>query len=246
MPDIEVTRAAAPAPPVASTQASVAPSPPMALPSVRDNSFDAALKRLMDLAIAVSAVILLWPVLLVIAIAIKLDSPGPVVFRQRRLGRRGAPFVFLKFRTMVDGNDPAIHRDYVSKLMRECSEDLKGENGSFKIECDPRVTRVGRVLRRTSLDELPQLLNVLRGEMAIVGPRPPVEYEAELYTDRELRRLDVLPGLTGLWQVNGRCETTFDEMIDLDLHYVDTWSCGQDLRIIARTFAVVLDRKGAW
>lgn len=200
----------------------------------------------MDLAVVVSAVILLWPVLLIIAIAIKLDSPGPVVFRQRRLGRGGAPFVFLKFRTMVDGNDPAIHKDYVTKLMRDCSEDLKGENGSFKIERDPRVTRVGSILRRTSLDELPQLWNVLRGEMAIVGPRPPVEYEAELYTDRERRRLDVLPGLTGLWQVSGRCETTFDEMIDLDLRYVDTWSCGTDIKIIARTFAVVLDRKGAW
>jgi lipopolysaccharide/colanic/teichoic acid biosynthesis glycosyltransferase len=246
MTDIEMTRSAAPAPPAVSAQASVAPSPPMALPQAREDSFEFALKRLMDLAVVVSAVILLWPVLLIIAIAIKLDSPGPVVFRQRRLGRGGAPFVFLKFRTMVDGNDPAIHKDYVTKLMRDCSEDLKGENGSFKIECDPRVTRVGSILRRTSLDELPQLWNVLRGEMAIVGPRPPVEYEAELYTDRERRRLDVLPGLTGLWQVSGRCETTFDEMIDLDLRYVDTWSCGTDIKIIARTFAVVLDRKGAW
>ena len=224
MPEIEITRAAAPAPPLMSAQASVAPTPPMALPGVREGSFDVVLKRVMDVAIALAALVLLWPVLLIIAIAVKVDSPGPVVFRQRRLGKDGAPFMFLKFRTMIDGNDPAIHRSYVTRLMRACSDELKGENGSFKIECDPRVTRVGRILRRTSLDELPQLWNVLRGEMAIVGPRPPVEYEAELYTDREMRRLEVLPGLTGLWQVSGRCETTFDEMIDLDLQYVDTWS----------------------
>ena len=172
MPDIEVTRAAAPAPPTMSAQSSVAPSPPMALPHVSRSAFDRAMKRLLDLAVASSAVLLLWPVLLIIAITIKLDSPGPVVFRQRRLGRGGRPFVFLKFRTMVDGNDPAIHKAYVTKLMRACSDDLKGENGSFKIECDPRVTRVGRILRRTSLDELPQLFNILRGEMSMVGPAP--------------------------------------------------------------------------
>jgi lipopolysaccharide/colanic/teichoic acid biosynthesis glycosyltransferase len=218
----------------------------MALPRVRRGTADAALKRVQDVAIAVVAALLLAPVLLIIAVVIKLDSPGPVIFRQRRLGKDGSPFTFLKFRTMVDGNDPSIHQAYVTNLMRACSEDLKGENGSFKIECDPRVTQVGRILRRTSLDELPQLLNVLRGEMSIVGPRPPVEYEAELYCDRDRRRLEVLPGITGLWQVSGRCETTFEEMIDLDLAYVDTWSAGQDWKIIARTVSVVLNRKGAW
>jgi lipopolysaccharide/colanic/teichoic acid biosynthesis glycosyltransferase len=246
MTDIEVTRAAPAAPPVLSAQASVAPPPPMALPRARRVRLDHVLKRAVDLTVASAALVVLSPLLLLTAIAIKFDSRGPVVFRQRRLGKNGRPFVFLKFRTMFDGNDPAIHRAYVTKLMRDCTDELKGENGSFKIECDPRVTRVGRILRRTSIDELPQFVNVLRGEMSVVGPRPPVEYEAELYTDRERRRLEVLPGITGLWQVNGRCETTFDEMVDLDLAYVDTWSAGMDLKIMARTLGVVFDRKGAW
>ena len=116
-----------------------------------------------------------------IAILVKLDSPGPVFFRQARVGKDGQPFTFLKFRTMEDGNDPTIHKEYVSALIAESSSDLKGENGSYKIESDPRVTRVGHYLRRTSLDELPQLWNVLRGEMSLVGPRPPIDYEVELY-----------------------------------------------------------------
>lgn len=249
MRDIEVTRSAPPATEAAAAQATVAshvapPHPVSAAATARAG--DDALKRLLDLAVAVTAVLLLWPVLLIIAIAIKVDSAGPAIFKQTRLGRGGKEFTFYKFRTMVDGNDPAIHKEYVTKLMSDCSDELKGENGSFKIEADPRVTRVGRLLRRSSLDELPQLFNVLRGDMSMVGPRPCLAYEAEMYGDRERRRLEVLPGLTGLWQVSGRCETTFEEMIDLDVSYVDSRTCGMDVKIMCRTFGVIFDRKGAW
>ncbi len=147
---------------------------------------------------------------------------------------------------MFDGNSSDIHRKYVRRLIRQGSTDLKGESGAFKIENDPRVTRLGRILRRTSIDELPQLLNVLRGEMSLVGPRPPLGYEVELYTPHHLRRLEVLPGITGLWQVSGRTETTFEEMVDLDIAYVDNWSLWLDAKVLARTVGVVLSRRGAW
>jgi lipopolysaccharide/colanic/teichoic acid biosynthesis glycosyltransferase len=246
MHDIEVSRSAPPAPTALSTPLHAVPSHPAAATATRDLAAALLVKRLIDVVIASVAMILLAPFMALVALAIRLDSPGPIVFKQRRLGRDGAPFVFLKFRTMVDGNDPSIHREYVTQYMTDCSDELKGDNGSFKIEHDPRVTRIGRLLRRSSMDELPQLLNVLRGEMSIVGPRPPLEYEADLYTRRQRHRLDVLPGMTGLWQVSGRCETTFDEMIDLDLKYVDTWTVGMDLKIIARTASAIVDRKGAW
>ncbi len=247
MHEIEATYTAAPPPPAAAVTAHTLNASSAPLVSAREtSSLQRAAKRALDLCLASVGLLLLAPLMTLVAALIKLDSPGPVIFRQRRVGKDGKPFVFLKFRTMLDGNDPSIHREYVKKLMRDCTDELKGANGSFKIERDPRVTRVGRYLRRASLDELPQLANVLQGHMSICGPRPPVEYEAELYTDRERRRLEVLPGITGWWQVCGRCETTFDEMIDLDLEYVDTWSVRKDIKIIARTFAVVLDRKGAW
>jgi lipopolysaccharide/colanic/teichoic acid biosynthesis glycosyltransferase len=205
-----------------------------------------SLKRLLDLFGALVGGLAITPLLAVIAIAIKLDSPGPVLFRQRRIGRGGRPFTFYKFRTMQQDNDPGIHKDYVSALIREDVDDLKGENGSYKIESDPRVTRVGRVLRRTSLDELPQLLNVVVGQMSLVGPRPPIDYEVELYEAREWGRLAVVPGMTGLWQVSGRAETTYQEMVDLDLEYIRTWSLLLDLEILIRTVGAVFDRKGAW
>jgi len=205
-----------------------------------------AVKRMIDFVLALIGLIVLSPVFVAIAMAIKSDSEGPVFFRQQRIGRFGRPFTFYKFRTMTHGNDPAIHREYVTSLIRDESEDLKGESGSYKIEADPRVTRLGRILRRTSLDELPQLINVVRGEMSLVGPRPPIGYEVDLYGSRERRRLEVLPGITGLWQVNGRCETTYQEMVDLDLLYIDAWSVVEDLKILGKTVGVVLNRKGAW
>jgi len=205
-----------------------------------------ALKRVLDACLSALGLLVLSPLLLVVGVLLRLETPGPALFRQERIGRGGVPFTFYKFRTMVDGNDPSIHRKYVRELIEHGSDALKGDTGSFKIENDPRVTRVGRVLRRTSIDELPQLLNVLKGEMSLVGPRPPLPYEAELYSARARRRLECLPGITGLWQVSGRCQTTFDEMVELDIEYQDNWSVGLDLSILARTIPVVLGRKGAW
>lgn len=205
-----------------------------------------ALKRALDLLGAIAGGLLISPLLVLLAVAVKLDSSGPVLFRQRRIGRGGKPFTFYKFRTMHHNNDPEIHKDYVSALIREESEDLKGDGGSYKIESDPRVTRLGHYLRRTSLDELPQLFNVLRGDMSLVGPRPPIDYEVDLYGDRELGRLAVLPGMTGLWQVSGRAQTTYQQMVDLDLEYIRTWSFLLDLKILAKTVGVVLLRRGAW
>lgn len=194
-------------------------------------------KRAMDLVLTVLALLALSPLLVLIAIAIKLDSPGPVLFRQVRIGKGGKPFVLYKFRSMVDGADKQ-------------QEALRRATGRspllFKLRDDPRVTRVGRILRRTSLDELPQFWNVLKGEMSVVGPRPPVPEEVAEYQDWHLQRLLVTPGLTGLWQVNGRSDLTFDEMVRLDLYYVENWSPWLDLKVMLRTVPVVLTGRGAY
>jgi lipopolysaccharide/colanic/teichoic acid biosynthesis glycosyltransferase len=162
------------------------------------------------------------------------------------VGKDGQPFIFYKFRTMTDGNDPAIHRCYVKSLITRPSEELKGDTGSFKLENDPRLTRLGKLLRCSSIDELPQLMNVLLGEMSLVGPRPAIDYEVELYSDRARRRLESKPGITGLWQVSGRCRTTFDEMVELDIEYIDGWSLWLDMEILVRTLPAVFSGMGAW
>lgn len=221
-------------------------SPAFARSGARTRSAARAVKRAIDVVAAALGLAVLSPLLLLIATAVRLESPGPALFRQVRIGKDGRPFEFFKFRTMTDGNDPGIHRSYVEKLITRPSEELKGDTGSFKIENDPRLTRLGRFLRRASLDELPQLLNVLAGEMSLVGPRPPLAYEVELYSDRAMRRLECTPGITGLWQVSGRCLTTFDEMVDLDIEYVDNWSLGLDMKILARTLPTVVSGRGAW
>ncbi len=203
-------------------------------------------KRVIDVIVAAVLLVVLSPVLLLIGLIVWFGSPGPALFQQERLGKDGRPFTFYKFRTMVDGNDPSAHKNYVRQLITNGSSELKGDTGSFKIENDPRVTRFGRILRRTSLDELPQLINILAGDMSLVGPRPPLSYEVELYSDRARRRLECVPGVTGLWQVSGRCETTFEEMVELDIRYIETWTLGLDMKILARTVPVVLGRKGAW
>jgi lipopolysaccharide/colanic/teichoic acid biosynthesis glycosyltransferase len=204
-----------------------------------------AAKRALDVFGAVFGLVVLSPLFAVVAALIRLDSPGPAIFTQTRIGRDGVPFTFYKFRSMCVDNDCESHRTYVARLIKG-GEGLRGENGSYKIEADPRVTRVGHFLRRTSIDELPQLYNVLRGEMSLVGPRPPLPYEAELYTREQWRRLEPLPGMTGLWQVSGRAETTFDRMVELDIEYGETRTFWMDLRILLRTVSVVLGRKGAW
>ncbi len=194
-----------------------------------------AIKRSVDLLFSVLALILLSPLLLLIAIAIKLESPGPVLFRQRRMGRHGDDFGMLKFRTMVDGADAEKQ-----KLMHL----NEAGGGLFKINGDPRVTRVGKLLRSTSLDELPQLWNVIRGEMSLVGPRPLVTEEDALISGAHRRRLELRPGLTGVWQVAGASQVPLDEMCELDLAYVENWSPWGDLGLMIRTVPHVIFRRG--
>jgi lipopolysaccharide/colanic/teichoic acid biosynthesis glycosyltransferase len=208
-----------------------------------------ALKRTIDVLGSALGLLLLSPVLVVIALAIKLSSPGPILFRQTRIGRYGVPFTFLKFRSMHTGNDPRIHMEYVKQLIGgNTSPDAAETNGKvYKITADPRLTRVGRFLRKTSLDELPQFLNVLRGDMSMVGPRPPIPYEFEAYDVWHRRRLlEVRPGITGLWQVSGRSRIPFDDMVRLDLRYAKTWSLWLDLQILLRTPRAVFSGEGAY
>jgi lipopolysaccharide/colanic/teichoic acid biosynthesis glycosyltransferase len=205
------------------------------------------LKRAFDVCASALALIALSPLLALIAVAVKLDSRGPVLFRQERVVARGRTFAFLKFRTMAAGNDPAPHRDYVRRLIE--GEEVAGvdERGEpvLKLAADPRVTRVGRLLRKYSLDELPQLWNVLRGDMSIVGPRPALSYEVAAYKDWHRRRLEAVPGLSGLWQVAGRSRVTFDEMVFQDVVYTCNQSLFTDLTICLRTVPAVLTGKGA-
>jgi lipopolysaccharide/colanic/teichoic acid biosynthesis glycosyltransferase len=182
-----------------------------------------AIKRGLDIIGSGAAILLLSPVMGALALLIKLSSKGPVFFRQLRVGYRGVPFVFLKLRTMYQDNDLNVHKDYIKRFIAG-EEDSSGPVPVYKIQDDPRVTRIGRFLRKTSLDELPQFLNVLRGEMSLVGPRPPIPYEVECYDFWHQRRVfEVKPGITGLWQVRGRSRTTFDDMVRLDLQYARSW-----------------------
>jgi len=206
-------------------------------------------KRTIDIVGGGLILLVLAPVLAAIALAIKLASEGPVIFEQERIGQFGKSFKFLKFRTMHTNNDPKIHRDYVQSFIAG-----KTENGTkneaepvvYKITNDPRVTPIGRFLRHTSLDEFPQLWNVLRGEMSLVGPRPPVRYEFEVYDVWHRRRvLEVKPGITGLWQVSGRSRTCFDDMVRLDLRYSQSWSLWLDLKILLATPLAIIAGDGA-
>lgn len=185
------------------------------------------IKRVVDLITSLLSLILLSPLFAIVALAIKLDSPGPVIFRQQRLGKGGEPFTIFKFRTMVDGAE-------------------RVGLGLMTAENDPRITRVGRFLRRTSLDELPQLINVLRGEMSLVGPRPAPTSHAEQYTGRDILRLSVRPGITGWAQVNGRNELTWDERIRLDIEYVENWSLWWDFKILWMTLMTVVSSRGVY
>jgi lipopolysaccharide/colanic/teichoic acid biosynthesis glycosyltransferase len=201
-----------------------------------------AARRALDLLVAGSMLLVLAPLLLLVALAIRIDSGGPVLFRQRRVGRRRREFTMFKFRTMLNDADPARHRKYVQTLIDGNDHPERGR--LYKLSVDDRVTGVGRFLRSWSLDELPQLLNVLRGEMALVGPRPVIPYEVEMYPEDYLRRFAVKPGLTGLWQVSGRNERTYDEMVSFDIQYAEGASLLLDLRILAKTVPVVLRRQG--
>jgi lipopolysaccharide/colanic/teichoic acid biosynthesis glycosyltransferase len=206
-----------------------------------------AMKRRLDVAGSLTLLAVLSPLLLLTAVAVKLSSPGPVFFRQVRIGHMMRPFTMLKFRTMYTGADPWPHHEFVSRFIKGNGQVHEpGKNRVFKLTNDPRVTPLGRILRRTSLDELPQLWNVLRGDMSLVGPRPPLPYELEQYEPWHRRRvLEAKPGVTGLWQVAGRSRTTFDEMVRLDLRYARTRSLWTDVKILLETPAAVISGKGA-
>jgi len=209
-------------------------------------------KRMLDIVGGIAGLIIFSPLFLIIPVVIKLTSPGPVLFRQERLGRFGKKFVFLKFRTMAVDNDDNLHRNYVRNLIDpengSCAGSQKpGDEGSFKIRNDPRVTMVGKFLRNTSLDELPQFINVLKGEMSLVGPRPPIPYECDAYKLWHMKRvIEVKPGISGLWQVEARSSTSFDEMVRLDLKYIREWSLWLDIKIMLKTPWVVISGKGAY
>ena len=194
-------------------------------------------KRAFDFCFALAALIGTLPILLITAIAIKITSRGPVFYSSERIGIDGKPFSMLKFRTMVQDAD---------KQLASLLDNNEIDGLLFKIRNDPRITPIGRVLRRFSIDELPQFINVLRQEMSVVGPRPPLRREVEAYDCDVLRRLLVKPGITGLWQVSGRSDLPWDEAVRLDLSYVDNWSMVGDILIIAKTIRAVFERKGAY
>ncbi len=209
------------------------------------------MKRIMDVLGSIAGILLFSPFFIVIPLCIKLTSRGPVLFRQERVGQYGKTFIFLKFRSMFFGNDEEVHKQYVQDLI---AGKITGETGDksqgqkvYKITNDSRVTPFGILLRKTSLDELPQFINVLRGEMSLVGPRPPIPYELEKYDSWHRRRvLEIKPGLTGLWQVMGRSSTSFDEMVRLDLQYATNWSLWLDIKIILKTPWSLVAGKGAY
>jgi exopolysaccharide biosynthesis polyprenyl glycosylphosphotransferase len=218
----------------------------------RRNGASRKMKRLMDIVGSLLAMVIFSPLFLAIAAAIKLTSEGPVLFKQTRIGQWGETFTFLKFRSMCVNQAANPHKAYIEKLINhnECAANGNGAEKDapvFKLTDDPRVTSVGRFIRKTSLDELPQFINVLRGEMSLVGPRPPVPYEADIYDVwHRMRLLSVKPGITGLWQVVGRSTANFDEMVRLDLKYVTEWSLWQDIKIMLKTPWVVIMGKGAY
>jgi len=199
-------------------------------------------KRTLDIVCASVLLLLTWPILLVSAIAIKLTSEGPIIFRQERVGRNGRVFHCYKFRSMYVENDPKYHRKFAREWIFDTEQSKQKDENKivYKLTHDPRITPVGRVLRKFSIDELPQIFNVLKGEMSMVGPRPPLPYEVSLYRNWHLRRLDVMPGITGLWQVSGRNLLSFEEMVRLDLQYIENWSVWLEIKIILKTVWVVL------
>lgn len=206
---------------------------------IRINPGYLRIKRITDLTLTLLLLLFLLLTIAVVALLIRLDSPGPIIFRQKRVGAKGNEFTMYKFRSMYVNCDDTVHRQAVEKFMN--GEMLTGNTTrSYKLEGDPRITRVGRFIRKTSLDELPQFWNVLRGEMTLVGPRPPLPYEVTHYSTYHWLRLSGKPGLTGLWQVYGRSRVTFQEMVEMDITYLQQQSIWQDLKLIILTVLVML------
>ncbi len=203
----------------------------------------------MDVVGALVGIILFSPFMLITAIAVKMTSQGPIIFKQYRFGKEGIRFPFYKFRSMYWDTDDNIHREYVTNLINGEIEKINQgdeEVPLYKMKSDPRITWVGKIIRKTSMDELPQFFNVLKGEMSLVGPRPPLPYEVEKYKPWHLRRiLEVKPGITGLWQVDGRSTTSFDEMVRLDLRYAQNWSVWLDIKILFKTVRAIIRPNGA-
>jgi lipopolysaccharide/colanic/teichoic acid biosynthesis glycosyltransferase len=200
-------------------------------------------KRIVDLMVAISAFGVAAPIMVVAAILVRLTSPGPALYRQTRIGQGEQPFTMFKLRTMYVGSDDSAYREFNTQEILG-NADPGTSDGIFKLEHDPRITRVGRFLRRLSIDELPQLWNVIRGEMSLVGPRPLLPWEVELFTSEQRRRHDCAPGITGLWQVSGRSRLSTPEMLALDIAYVERQSLLFDLWILLRTPWAVLSDKG--
>jgi lipopolysaccharide/colanic/teichoic acid biosynthesis glycosyltransferase len=201
-------------------------------------------KRILDIVVTLLLLPLILLVSLLVAVLIRLDSKGPVLFKQRRVGLNGAEFYVYKFRSMYMNSDEETHRQAVKLYMNGQALNNGASGNTHKLVNDPRVTRIGRLIRKTSLDELPQFINVLRGEMSLVGPRPPLPYELEYYSARDRLRLSGKPGLTGLWQVYGRSRVPFQQMVELDIQYLQLQSIWQDLKLIVLTVPVMVSGRG--
>jgi len=216
--------------------------------AVQSISFDARYlytKRLLDILFTLLILLPLSIVVVLVAIFIRLDSKGPIFFRQQRVGRNGVPFKMLKFRSMYTNTDDATHRQAIARYLNDQKVQSSGAGTlSYKQAHDPRITRVGRLIRKTSIDELPQFVNVLRGEMTLVGPRPPLPYEVELYRPHDMLRLSGKPGLTGTWQIYGRSRVPFHSMVEMDIEYLQHPSLRKDLKLIALTVPVMIQGRG--
>jgi lipopolysaccharide/colanic/teichoic acid biosynthesis glycosyltransferase len=217
----------------------------VAAPATAESRATAIACRVLDVIGAGVLLVMLAPLFALMALAITLDSPGPAIFRQRRVGRGGRPFTVNKFRSMSSAASHERHKDYVEQLIATDAPDKDSEKPLFKLSADSRVTRVGRPLRRSSLDELPQLWNVLVGDMSLVGPRPTIEYEVEKYPPSWFARFAVRPGMTGLWQVSGRSRLTYEQMVRLDIEYARNRSLWFNVKILFRTIPAVLFARGA-
>lgn len=213
----------------------------------REDFFFLGMKRMLDFCVSAGSLLVLSPLFAVVAFAIKLTSPGPILFTNTVIGKDGKPFIYYKFRSMRTDMDDSKHREFIESYVREGKGHVDEDTGEevFKLTSDPRITGIGKIIRRVSIDEFPQMLNVIKGEMSVVGPRPPVQYEYDLYDEDMKRRLLVKPGLTGLNQIRARSQSSFEQMYADDMEYIENQSIGMDLKIMALTPWVMLFGKGA-